>query len=966
MCISSLLCRRVFRCLRLLPITAVLGLRVFAQGSQEQSALRHWQIRDGLPENNVQALAETADGYLWIGTSGGLVRFDGEEFQTYDHSNTDAFAESNVTALLAVEDDLWIGTEGGGLILKHGQEMKSYPIAGLANTSIRALSRGKDSRLFASTNAGNFSWVDAKGSPARLQRDQALGLQIVARTENTSRPMVLRERSSAGEASGRNPTQVFVEAADGTQWEGTEWGLFRKRPGAQAFQRYGRLRFAIRTLLLGSDGRLWVGTTHDGLFWIQNDRCVAVEQFERHRALTIQTLLEDENHSIWVGTQAGVFQLIRSETQLVRLPHAFPSDFETLALDLDGSILVAARRLYRIVDNALVPVPLPQLGKVEVRNAVRDTRGNLWIGTVRDGVFKLGSHSLLHVTSREGLANDSVRVMSPAPDGSLWVGTDNGVSQIRNGRVTTYRTANGLADDFVQAVVAGRDGDVWVGTAHGLSHLQGGVFQDEEIVEQLRSEKVWTIFATPQRNVWIGTRSDGLYCLHEGHVVHFTTAQGLGSNSIYKIVGSERDSMWLSGPGGVSVVSQRDLLLQPNTGKEISPVFFYISDGQETPNFYGGVQASGVMSANGDVWFPTDHGPVRIPVQADVSRHLRLQIRNLEVNGKNVPANADLLLHSDDSNLQVHYGAVLLLPQSGVRYRYRLDNLDKQWTYAKDRTTAYFTNLPSGNLRFRVQAYDTRSPENLVEAVLLIHKEPRLFRRLWFLTLCAALLFLALWSVHRFRVRSAHARVEAVYAERMRLSREVHDTVLQGCAGISTLLEACSSTPARHEQREMLLNTARLQIVSTMEDARSAIQNFRESGAPDLDVSAALGEMISRVEREFQRTIGYVYEGVKVVLPTAMTHEVQMVAREALYNALVHSGGTRVDVRACGSRHELLIEVLDNGKGVLPEGISKAGHYGIKGMRERIHTMRGHFELGPAKPQGTVVNFRVPLSRGRD
>ena len=928
----------------------------FAQRAELQMAVRHWQIHDGLPENNVQALTETEDGALWIGTSGGLVRFDGEEFRTFDQSNSTGFTDSNVTALLSSKRQLWVGTDSGVVVLNRGK-MSHYPLAELASAPIHKFYSGQDDRIGAFTGEGVISWKDVNGTPTQVNASRSSQTLRTSPSRELPRPSLFTSSAEGVQI------ETILTTSDGTKWLSQAGVLFYKRLHNKKFLRYPHLRAEVTQLMLGSDGRLWVGTSHEGLWLIDHGVCNILLKEDPYRTLNIQALFEDDTHSIWVGTQAGLFQLILATTKLVRPPPAYPTELSTLALDSDGSVLVAGRHLYRIVNDHLVRVPLPGIGKAEVRNVVRDMHGNLWIGTVRDGLFRCSPHSVLHLSKRDGLANDSIRVMSEAPDGALWVGTDDGVSVVRNGKITSYGTAQGLADGLVQAVVSGHEGDMWFGTAHGLSHLKNGKFQHEPIVVQLSREKVWSMFSSPQGDVWIGTRSGGLYCWHNRKVLHFTTSQGLGSDSIYKILGSFRDALWLSGPGGVSLVSQRALLTQASSAGEISPVFFEISDGQETPNFYGGIQASGVISANGDVWFPTDHGPVYIPAAAGMPRHLRLQIKSVLVDGKEERNTAELYMNAGASTVQVHYGAVLLLPQSGVRYRYRLDKTDAAWTYAKGRSSANFAALPPGDFRFRVQAYDTSAPGDVVEAVLLIHKRPHFYRRPWFLLGCGIVLVLLSWSVHLFRIRTAQARLGAVYAERMRLSREVHDTVLQGCAGVSTLLEACSSTPPLHEQREMLIDHARTQIVSIMDDARDAIERFRSSGVADLEVSLALRKMLDRVQGEFGKEVEYTYSGSALTFPAAATHEIEMVAREALYNALIHSGGTRIRLHACAFKRELSITISDDGCGLTPDSSSKAGHYGLTGMRERVSMLNGRLQIKPAEPCGTVVEFCVPMPR---
>jgi ligand-binding sensor domain-containing protein/signal transduction histidine kinase len=983
--LKSSVCQKILKELHVsrLFLMLFLALLVAANAcmaeSTENSTFRLWQTQDGLPENTVQSFAQTNDGFLWIGTTGGLVRFDGETFETFDQSNTPAFKESSVLCLLVSRDSsLWIGTEGGGLIRFHNGIFKRYSVPeGLHDAFVRSIFEDREGSLWVGTDGSFYQWTGDQTD--RFESNPALarsGIQAISQDRDGRLWLggvdlnVLDRGQNHQERLNGRPDALSVKSIlqthEGTMWVGTSSGLYRRRLNEHIFTRVAGIEGGVRRLMEAADSTLWIGTVDDGMFSMRNGKLSRLTASSSVPTNTILAIFQDRDGNIWIGTQAGLLQMLRSSVHIIHLPGKSESDFSTVYLDSEGILWVAARRLFAIRDGVATPVSLPELRGANVRNVLRDRAKTLWFGTNGSGLYHLTRQGVVHYTVENGLVNNFIRVMTQAHDGAIWVGTDSGMSRVAGSSVRNFGMNDGLCYSAVQAIVQTPDGDVWIGTSRGLSHLHNNKFQDDDVTRRLKSDKVWTLNVSPDGGVWIGTRNDGLYGYDHGRLMHFTTAEGLGSNSIYKLLSDNADHLWFSGPGGVSMVNLSDLYAQAdNPSKEIFPHFYYISDGKEAVQFYGGMQPGGWVGLRGDVWFPSNHGPVQIVPDAHLSPLPRLRIKHASVDGKEDWDGKTVRLAPDSSTLEITYSSILLIPQDGIRYRYKLEGLDKNWTNAFGRRTAYFTNIPAGTYMFHVQGYDTDHPQSHSDASVIVIKRPHFYSTPWFLTCAGVLLCLLLWSGYGLKVRRAQAQFRAILEERSRLAREIHETILQGCASISSFLEASASAEVTSQLREELVDYARNQISATMDEARQAVWNLRQPGDAPADVKRCIKELADRTSKEFGIRVECNFDDSACVIDQPTMHEVTMIAREALYNALVHSSAGMIEIATRCESGQMAFSVRDNGIGFDPSQVSFDNHYGLTGMQERVKRLGGSFALKTKVGGGTEVHFSI-RAKSRD
>ena len=970
-------CVLLFFPVLLFPVLLV-GTDAAVNAPQLSYSQRLWQMQDGLPEQVVQAFAQTADRYLWIGTTGGLVRFDGETFQTFDRENTPAFTENNVFCLTISRDHtLWIGMEGGGLIRYRNGSFQQFSIRqGLTNGFVRAIREDRAGRLWVGTDDGLFRLLDdhlsrvdnAARIPAlavhAIYEDPHAHLWIGGSKLLRMTGELMTEYPLAGKAS-QNRVKSIAGTGDGTIWVGTVSGLQRMTPGDHSFKTVPNIHGTVRVLRETSDGTLWIGTIGRGLFTYREGHLSRMAFPDPLPSNTILNLYEDVEKNTWIGTQGGMVRLIKTPVRTVPLPDASDSDAETIYQDTNGDLWVAAVSLFRIHDGKAAAYEFPGISGVRVRNVFRDREGALWIGTEGRGAYRLLGNRLIRYSTKEGLVNNFVRAFLEARDGSVWIATDEGVSRWSKQGITNYTVKDGLAYFSTRSLLEDRRGDIWIGTDQGLSRLHGDSFQSDGATEALKNEKIWAIHEDSDGGLWFGTRTGGLYRWRSGILTHYTTAQGLASNGVYELLEDGNNNLWISGPNGISAVNRRELdAIADHPAHPVALNLYGVSDGLETIQMCGGEKPAGVLTREDEVWFPSSRGPVRVSIgSAMPSKPAPVVIDQVFADGLRIPVTSSISLGPDNAKLEIHYGVILLRSQERIRFRYMLDGFDKSWSQASPSRAAYYTNVPPGKYRFRVAAFEMNNPEQVASASLQIVQRPHFYRTPWFLACVVALLAACVWGIYQFRLGQMQARFRAVLNERNRLAREMHDTLIQGCASVSALLEAHSSMAHTNpDSNHDLLDCARTQLRSTLEDARQAVWALRSISDPAADVGSMLAKMAQQFSREFGVPVECSVSGEPFSLNQFITHEVLMIAREGLYNSIRHAQPKNIQLSLQFEAEKCTLRIVDDGSGFDLHALSRVAenHYGLLGMRERVERIAGRFTLRSAIGAGTEITMEVP------
>jgi len=941
---------------------------------------RVWRTEDGLPQNRVQALAQTRDGYLWAGTSEGLARFDGLRFVVYDQSNTAAITDNSILSLEAAPDgSLWIGAEGGGLLHYAGGAFQSFGQKdGLTNGFVRAIHLDRHGTLWVGTDRGFFRF--SNHGFERLDNTPEVPLaSVVAIAEDASGK--IWAASGAGLLEFSAGKLVRAGCARASRTSALTIAFLREglipdgcsAPGNALPDLPGLSINAlpINALRKDASGNIWIGTTGKGLISF-NPQTGGRQVFSTPAVLpdnTIFLLFEDRQRNIWAAAQDGLVRLSEAVVTTVGADQGLADeDVSTAYEDPEGELWLVtfSGQIYRFHGAAPVRYYLPPPQRdLRFRNVFKDSQGNLWFGTAGSGVVRLSHGTAARYTMKEGLRSDSIRQIFEDSRGAMWFATGSGISRWQSGAFTSYYLEQGLSYPSVRCLAETRSGDILAGTDGGLNRIHDGKIVADAAFAALKQEKIWSIYVDGN-SLWLGTRGGGLILLRDGRMTRFARQDGLVSDSIYQIVDDLSGRLWLSSPVGVFSLRRTELdAIADGKARQLHAVAYGSSDGMATSQMYGGLQPAGCRRSSGELWFPSVRGAVKLdPARLPERRSGPVLIESVSAADTALPLSGEVSIPPGRGRLQIDFTACNLIAPQQVSFRYRLESFDGAWTVASRQRSAYYSSLPPGHYRFRVVAEDTGTGSaSSSEASLAIYVRPAFYQTGWFYSLLAALGIGGVWAGLWLYARQTRSRFTLLLNERTRLAREMHDTVIQGCVGVSTLLEAASrflrtdAAEAAH-----LLAQARSQVRETLEEARQAVWDLRHS-AGNRSPIADLFDLARNLGKEYGVMVETEIVGASVPPDLLAERALLLVGREALRNAVSHGSPSRISVRIAFEPQCVRMEVRDDGEGfdACAARLESQGHFGIVGMRERVEQAGGAFTLSSQPGKGTLVAVSVPL-----
>lgn len=941
-----------------------------------------WDIDKGLPQNSVTTILQTRDGYLWIGTQQGLVRYDGVRFVTFDDANTPLLRNSFVTDLAEAPDGaLWVATRGGVVVYRDGR-LEAPPIAGQrALEFVRAVEIDRAGAVWIGTRDGLYRTEG--GKMRRIATAEGLNSDRIRciLADRHGRVWIGTDVGLNELAGGRfvrdavtdavrEQVNSIIEDRRGDLWVGSDGGLRRIANGAVAA--LPAPAAPVNAVLEDRDRNIWAATSQ-GLFRVTGG---SVSRFASGDGLsndTVFALAEDREGSLWIGTDGGLNRLKDSSFVTYTVADGLANDMITsIAEDARGALWIGtAEGLTRAQDGVLTTLRKENgLSSNLVYSLLPDAAGRMFVGT-RKGLQVVENGVVKPFPDQRGLALESVMALARGPDGSLWIGTRRGLERWKSGQLLHYGRAEGLSSDDIFALRALPNGDVWIGTnGGGLNRLRDGRV---DVYRGLGSDVIHCIAQDPKGGFWIGTRG-GLVRLENGRFSRATVAAGLFDNVIWQVL-EANGWLWMSSNKGVFRAPKQDVNdLLDGKRTHIATVAYGTADGMKSRECNGGFQPAGWKAHDGRLWFPTIRGaavvdPARLrtnPLPPPVV------LEEVRIDGAPAARAARIEVPPDTATLEFHYTGLSLVAPERVRFRYKLENYDADWIDAGPRRTAYYTRVRPGTYRFQVMAANNDGVWNRAGTALDLRVLPRFYQTRAFQALLTLAALAAVWLLHRYRLTQVRARFAAVASERNRISREIHDTLAQGFAAISMQLEVASKMSATAPQRatEHIQNAKEL-VRSSLAEARRSMWALRESARDDSDLAKALIDLARSTTRGSTLQFGFRSTGPIRPLPAQAREQLLRIAQEAITNILRHSGARRFSIDLDYGRRELTMIVRDDGRGIDPAADpavaepAAGDHLGLVGMRERAKELGGTMRIESRAGEGTAVVVQVPLPRRR-
>lgn len=963
-----------------------------------------WLEQHGLPQNTVQAITRTHDGYLWLGTLAGVVRFDGAHFTVFDNGNTPEIKASYITALLEDhQGNLWICADGGGLVRFRDGRFRLYTTQnGLPNDTTKALLEDRNGSLWVGTLGGMARFKDGhftvyttrdglpNDSITALADDGAGGLWIgtqggIARfrdgqfTTYTTREGLLH-----------NNVKALLMDRAGNLWVGVETGLCQFRDGRFSVHgaHDGLANLQVFDIFQDRENNLWVGTIGGGVFRLAAQspggsfaRYTTKDGLPGDRAAAIY---QDPESDLWIGTDGGLCQLRDGRFQVYGKPEGLAQDFaHGIYEDRAGNLWIGTvNGLSRFKDGKFSNYGVQDGVPAKTIHSIReDQAGNLWLAAYGGGVLRFQNGHFATWTTKEGLASNLVRTVLPDRAGNLWIGAyGGGLNLWRDGRFTLYTTGDGLASNYVRTLFEDRAGNLWVGTEDGgVSRFKDGRFITWTSKDGLAKNFVVSFYEDRRGNLWIGTVDGGISRFKDGKFATITAKDGLYDNVAFQILSDTDDdsgNLWMSCNRGIYRVSLQELNdFADGRIRSVTSFGYGVTDGMLNRECNSGSPA-GVRARDGMLWFPSTRGAVVIDPKKLNKQPSLLAIEKVTLDRRVLPLGQTVLVNPGQENLEIQYTGLSWVRPQQIRFRYKLVGLDQDWVEAGTRRTAYFPHLPPGTYTFTVIADNGDGVWNNEGRSLRIVVLPPFYRAWWFLSLVGLGVVGAALLSYQYRVRQlqraqlaqenfARQLIASQENERKRIASELHDSLGQSLVIIRNwallgVAQLDNQAPAREELDEITTTASR-----AINEVREIAYNLGPYHLDRLGLAGTIQDMINRIAQVSKIRFTTELEPLDGALSRETEMNLYRIAQETINNLIKHAEATEAEVTFKREAGKVKLTVRDNGKGFdLAQSVPDAdgagkGGFGLRGIAERVRLLRGVWEIHSAPGQGTKIEVII-------
>jgi signal transduction histidine kinase/ligand-binding sensor domain-containing protein len=953
--------------------------------------VRSWKTENGLPDNAVTAVVQTRDGYLWLGTYGGLVRFDGVNFTVFNSANSPELQSDRITSLY--EDAggvLWIGHERGDLTSyqngvftaqpahESGVRRKISAIGADETGDIWMLNeegtlvRARDGATCALPNQDGVVlmaqsphgklWIGSGGQVASLEHGK-----LVPFTNTVNRYIM-------GLCASRDGGAWIVADGRVRKWNGRQWTDDRGTNPCSS---------AVTAMVETKSGCLAMGTVDSGLTLLFPDQ--RIRRFNRLTGFPhdwIRCLYEDREGTLWAGAGSGGIVALRpSKVETLNPPDNWQNRVAlSTTVARDGAIWVGTEGsgLYRFLNDDWKQYGASAgLSNLFVWCTAEDQAGRMWAGTWGGGIFRQNGG---HFDPVPGLQN----VLAPtaaifhAPDGVTWIGTASGLIRYENGAAKWFGEKDGLKVPDVRTIAEGPDGTVWFGMlGGGLGRLQAGRLTQYLRKDGLPSDYIQCLKFDAEGTLWIGTYGSGLARFKDGHFTKVTTGEGLPNNFISGIEDDGSGNFWISSHAGVFRVGQVSLNnCADGRTNQVECLTYGRGDGMLSIECSGGLQPASAHTADGRLLFPTSRGVTIInPANLRVN-HLPPQVVIEEITSsgrsvvENPGAHEKIKIQPGGQRFEFQYAGLSFVAPEKMRFQYRLEGLENDWLDAGAKRTVDYSYLPPGNYTFHVRAANSDGIWNDVGATCSFEVLPHFWQTIWFHALegisGAGLVAGVVLFITRRRMRVKLERIErqqAIERERTRIAKDIHDHLGANLTRISLLSQSAHGELQNQTQAAVQLD----RIYDTSRELTRALDEIVWAVNPHHDTLDSLASYLGNFAQDYLVSLNIRCRlEVPLHLPqwpltAEVRHDIFLAFKEAIHNVVKHSGATEVSVFLATGTDDFTLVIRDNGCGfnpaALPERVGRGN--GLKNMRQRLEKIGGGCEINSTPGHGTEIKFSV-------
>ena len=955
-----------------------------------------WSEKEGAP-GGILTLAQTQDGYLWLGTDSGLYRFDGVSFEHYKPQSGPPFPVGPVYSLLSLPNgDLWIGFDDGKIsLLRNGTTVNYTTLEGVPQGRILGLEQDWGGTLWTATSRGlgrliGSSWKKVGKDwnfPGKSAQAVFLDHQGALWVATEDSLVVLRLNSRTFQPTGIPIQRVaqLTQATSGKLWMAETSRSVRPVPsrGDHLSAHPTEIQVGSGRLLFDREGGLWITTLGDGIRRAPAPERLsgtiaqfskAVEIFTAKDGLTddsVHAIIQDREGNIWIGTNSGLDQFREGNIHPVTLP--INGSQATFAAGDDGDLWV---NTFGSMIHFHGSQTSTKKNVLITRSAYRDARGSLWwVGAVAQQRVvcllrlqhgRMSRYPLPKGSFVPGYSSAAVYVTEDRT-GVLWVAIEgHGLFRLKEGIWTQFVTPPWLTELTPTAAYTDWIGRVWFGYRGGtVITLAGPTIQQ---ISSNEGSAVGSVEAINGRNqhVWLGGQlglaffdGNSFRPLLPGDAPRFGEISGIEETS--------DGSLWLCESRGIVHIFSAEVRESLNNpAHRVQYELFNALDGL-SGSFRGlGQFAREVQGTDGRLWFMATAGLSWIN-PTNILKNVQpppVSIQSVTADDQQIALHANVAMPARTSDVRIDYAALSLSIPQRVRFRYKLDGSDNDWQDAGTRREAFYTNLSPRAYRFRVIACNNDGVWNAEGATLNFSIAPAWFQTIWFRILCAAAALSIVWAFYQSRMRqvarAASARFDERLAERTRIAGELHDAFLQTVQGSKLVADHALNRSNDPAQMHRALEQLSEWLARGIEEGRTALNSLRSSATQTNDLADAFRRATENCFVPGSMAVRFSVIGNSTDMHPVVRDEVYRIGYEAIRNACLHSSATELEIELKYAR-DLTLRVSDNGIGIEPSITDKGkdGHFGLLGMRERAERIDGKLTLLTSS-SGTEIKLVVP------
>ncbi len=817
------------------------------------------QTDDGLPQNTIFSMIQSQDGYIWMGTMDGLVRYDGIEFRVFNRSNVEALRSNYIRTVFEAHDGtIWVGTNDGGITAINGNRSTTYTREnGLKDNSVRTVAESQDGEIWIGTREGISRINKGKVKNIPLPAEDKINVvsSLIFDREGVLRIgtvgggiFLLRdgkiEKFKSENLSTKNISSLHI-SRKGTMWVGTrDRGLYRcdgKKCNSLPTTNGCDIK-SVWTVQEDSDDNLWIGTWGEGLFRYRQGKC---EHFSEKEGLSndmVISILEDREKNLWTGTWTGGVNIFKNSrvTTYTTMDGLSGNSISAVFGDRKGILWVGttAKGLNRFEDGKFKSLSMKETGGInQVRILNSDTNGNLLIGSWTRGILSRKEEETIPFAPGYHDFTKKVSSLFIDENGDTWLSTyDQGVKILTDSGFKSITAKEGLTGNLASFVYKTRNGDYWIGSWYnGLFRYRNGKVKHFGKEEGLHESSIWCMHEDSDGYLWIGTYSGGIILYRNQTFTSIRSKDGLFDDLVYTIVEDDDGYFWMSGNKGIGRVARSELL-EFTEGKKsrVSMMNLGLSDGLKTRECNGGFSPSAWKHDNGKLYFPTVRGLVEIDPKNLPQNTIPpdLSIDKVIVDGRRINLEKNIELAPETTKLEFHYRGISFSDPVKVQYRYILEGLDREWSEAGTRRTAYYMNIPPGHYRFKVIAKNNDGVWNRKGATFRFYKKPFFYQTIYFkigLPFFIILSVMGLFSLRLRQLKNRERELKALVEQRTKELRE------------ASLSDALTGLRNRRFCQEMILPeinlfTERKEYEKKHSEKRCSLENSTIFGLLLLDI----------------------------------------------------------------------------------------------------------------------------------